>query len=651
MTRAGTHFAALTLFALLTGWWLAPVLARSALVVPADAPGDAISFVWNAWWMRHALSSGQSLLWTSWLFAPWGVDLTLHTHALLPSVLAAVLSRGGSIVSATNFVVALHLFLNFAVMYALLLQMRQPAAAALIGALAFGWSPFITAHLPGHFNLIAAWVLPLAALLLFAALEGRGRIARILFGLALAGTAYIDYYMAIYAGLLVVLLVAGRSFGARLVASQRPRWQWVVLSLLAALFLAALVVAITVVATGGGVISVAGLRVSMLSARNPIAAAGLLALIASALLVLPRVRPSLDQALLAADLRRLGLTFAIAGVALMPLVLAAIRLWQRGDYVSQRYLWRSAPAGIDIGTFFLGNPNGLAWGTLPDRAYAHFTINPVEQVAWLGPGVLALCACAVWLRNDNHLRRWLAIGVIFLVWALGPYLVALGHNLPILLPATLVRYVPIVANARIPSRAIVVVYLAASVLCAIGVTALLARGRRTLAIALSALMIVDYVPAHPPVYPLEGRPIDDVLRREPGGGAICELPLGLRDGFGERGLLDPRVLFYQTLHGRPMTGGFVARLSPAISEGYSRDPVLGTLLRLSEGKPLAGERLPSRADAGTMLAAHGIRFVVVNLQLSPADLVAYVGSGLPLRLIDENESHRLYALVPGDRAP
>lgn len=648
MRQAGKHAVALALFAGVTVMWLAPVLGQSDMVVPGGGAGDNVSFVWNTWWMRHAVFTGQWPLRTSLFFFPFGVDLTLHTHTALPSALGAVLSRGGSIVAATNVVIALHLFLNFAATYALLVRARQEWVAAIVGALAFGWSPYISAHLPGHFNLIAAWVLPLTALLLVEALDSRRGLSRVLLGLSLAGTAYIDYYYAVYAGMLVVLLVALRSAGATLVRQRPARWQSGALTLLAALFVIAIVVAVTIVVTGGGTIRLGGRTVWMLSASNPISAAGLLAFAALAILIVPRIRLSLDRDLFINDLRRLRLPFAIATVALLPLVLAAVGMWQRGAYVSQRYLWRSAPPGIDVGTFFLGNPRGWAWGALPERAYLSLGIDSHEQVAWFGPGVLALCVCAWLLHRDAQVRRWLAVGAMFLLWALGPYLVGLGYKLPILLPATLVRYVPIVANARIPGRAIVVVYLVASILAAMGVTALLARGRRTLATILCALVLIDYVPSPPPVYRLEVRMVDDVIRRHPDGGAVCELPMGLRDGFGERGRFDASVLFYQTVHERPMTGGFVARLPPVTADAYARDPILGVLLRLSEGGALSAERLPPRSRAGALLAAHGITFVVVNRHLTPSELATYVETGLPLRLIAEDVKHRLYRVVPGE---
>src|SRR6185437_8188581 len=120
----------------------------------------------------------------------------------------------------------------------------------------------------------------------------------------------------------------------------------------------------------------------------------------------------------------------------------------------QTYFWRSAPPGIDLGTLLLGNPSGLLTDASIAAWYQRLHMDALEQVAWVGPGVLALALGAVFLLpRDTTVRLWLAIGSLFLVWALGPYLVAFGHNLRLPLPGALVRYVPIVSNARIPAQA------------------------------------------------------------------------------------------------------------------------------------------------------------------------------------------------------
>ena len=337
---------------------------------------------------------------------------------------------------------------------------------------------------------------------------------------------------------------------------------------------------------------------------------------------------------------------AIGAILVAPLLIHAIALWQHGDYVTQKYFWRSAPRGVDLATLVLGNPNGFFWQGITARAYARLGIDAIEQVAWLGPGVIGLSVAALAVRHaDRRLRPWLWVLIVFGTWALGPSLVAFGHDTRALLPGVLIRYLPVISNARIPARAVVLVYLCAAMLCAIGVTELRRRGRFGVAAVLAALVVLDYLPQPVPVYRLDQpRPYQELARRADQG-ILCELPLGLRDGFGETGRFDSRVLAYQMIHQHAITGGFVARLSPKLLDAYERSPILGVLLRLSAGTPLAGEAALSRAEGGAALRAAGIRYVMVNKLTAPADLLAYVRTGLPLRVLSEDDERTLYEVV------
>jgi hypothetical protein len=141
--------------------------------------------------------------------------------------------------------------------------------------------------------------------------------------------------------------------------------------------------------------------------------------------------------------------------------------------------------------------------------------------------------------------------------------------------------------------------------------------------------------------------IYDTLRDRVEQGAVCELPLGIRHGLGGNGAFDDRVLFYQTIHQRPLTGGFVARLPASVASAYEADPLLAGLLRLSEGEGEASQPLPDRQLAAERLRALGIAFVVLNRGSASPKLTDYVEQVLPLTLIGEEGSRALY-LVPQD---
>ena len=95
-------------------------------------------------------------------------------------------------------------------------------------------------------------------------------------------------------------------------------------------------------------------------------------------------------------------------------------------------------------------------------------VDRVEQTAWLGlvVTVLLVAACRSVRTLGPDGRRWAWVLGLFAVWSLGPSLSLGGLDTGVLLPQTLARYVPIVANARIPGRAVVMVQLAAVVIVA-----------------------------------------------------------------------------------------------------------------------------------------------------------------------------------------
>jgi len=645
MRRGVRHVMALVLFAGLTLAWLWPVLSDPGHLIPGSGAGDNLTFVWNGWWMRHALSAHTSPFHTTMMFAPWGADLTLNTHTALPALVAALLSRVTSILAATNDVIALHLFLNFAVTYALAWRLTRRVSASIIASLVVGWSPYVASHLAGHFNLIAVWVLPLTALLLLGTLEDGGWWRTVLLGVTLGGAVFVEYYTAVYAALLVVTMVAARSVTfVRVPRLARP-WQRVLLRTLAVLAAVLLIVVAIVARTGGTTLSVGGLRISVRGIDNLVAALGLIALIAAIIAWLPRLRVRVATATVIRDVVRVSAAAAVAALIVSPLLLSLLHVWQRGDYVTQKYFWRSAPPGIDVSTLLLGNPGGLFWGGLPSRAYTALGVDQIEQIGWLGPGVLVLCVMALRSGREDRTRIWSAVAAVFFLWALGPFLAAFGRHVHLLLPAVLLRFVPGLNNVRIPARAIVVVYLAAAMLAAHAFAMLRERNASGLAALLGLLVVLDYAPAPVRVFRVDDPSVYETLRQLPGDGALCELPLGVRDGFGERGVADSRTLFYQTIHERPITGGAISRLPPRTFSAYDTDPVLGPLLHLSEGRPLASERVLDASGASQALLAHGFRFVMLNRETSPPDLIEYVEHGLSLRPIAADGARQLFEIV------
>ncbi len=646
------HLAIAALFLLLTLVWTLPLAGRLSTHLAGLDFGDSTVFVWNFWWMRVALDSGLDFFRTPLLFAPIGADLTQHTHTALPAFVGATVLGHLPVVTALNVTILGSLALNFFCAYLLAWRVTHDRAASIVAAVVFGGSPYISGHLTGHFNLTTAWTLPLFALSMWEMLTTGQRRWAVLSGAIVGATAYIDYYYVVFQLAFAVWLclsqVLSTSLSRTLPTPRRVR----LLLVVGVLVVLAAAVVITIGLTGGYVLALGPLRISMRSVFNPLQVLWVLVGLWLWLRIGLRVHvarrgPVTNPHIVRASVWIFG-TFALLAAPILWRTAALIR---RGDYSSQEYFWRSAPKGVDAATLVLGNPWHGVWGPGIRAIYQSLGLDTVESSAWLGIAPVILATVAI--RRGWHLpavRLWTVAGALFAIWALGPHLMAFGVNTGAVLPQTVMRYVPILSNARIPGRAMVMVYMALAVLSAIGVAELRRwTGRGGIVAALAVIAIaVDYLPAPFPMVPLARPAVYKILRERPEHGAVLELPLGVRDGFGRRGAMDHEVPYFQTLHGRPITGGFTARLPGSIRTMYETNTLLSTLLRLSEGAPDVA--LPGRTLAAGELQANGIRFVVLNRASAPRALVDYVERILPLIPLAHEGTRSLY-LVTYDPLP
>jgi hypothetical protein len=606
---AASHAAAVCWFLLYAVVVSYPLIVRLDNHVPGTGAGDNVAFLWNFWWVRRALAEpALSVFYTDHLFAPFGTSLVLHTHTALPAWLGATLLAPLQTITAHNVVLLLGLAANGIATYALAYRVTRRSLAAVLGGVIFAGSAYVSIRLLGHFNLVHAWVLPVACLSSIRCLEapawGRGVAA----GAALAAAAYTDYYYFVYA----VIFAAG--WGLLSIWTPRARWGPPRLPRverglgLLVVLVAALTAAILL--TGGFAFNLGAWRISASRVRNPAAALWILSL---GLLAL-RLRWSVERA---RDRREPGSAAAVGAAVvtfallIFPLAIPAARLIGSGGYVSPPHTWRSSPGGIDLATMVLGNPFNVTYGANTRAFYDTLRIDVMEQTGWLGLAPLLLI---VTLRRtvfaDGPARRWALVGLFFFLWSLGPFLLIGGSDTGIPLPHWVGRFVPLLSNARIPGRAFVMVQLAAAVLSAMAVARL--RWPRWAVLGAITIALLDGAAGSRAMFALPpGGAIEAALARSGGRTVVLEMPVGLRDGFGEAGRFDHRALVFQMSHGQPIAGGFVARLSPRVRRAYEQSSTFVSMLRLSaDGRPAGDWSGPVGLAAG--LRALGITHVVVN---------------------------------------
>ena len=303
---------------------------------------------------------------------------------------------------------------------------------------------------------------------------------------------------------------------------------------------------------------------------------------------------------------------------------------------------------------WFGSHLGALYERLHPRAYRFpptgevEPVLPQESTLFLGWVVLALGIFG-WLRMPPGWQRRLLVAVfaIFAVLALGGRLRVLGIDVGLPLPAALLQHLPVVRAARAPGRHVVLVTLALAVAAGAGWSHLRRPALRAVAAALVAFELAA-VPL--PLFATAVAPVYRRLLQLPGSSAVLELPFGVRDGRYAAGQPDPRQIFAQTVHHRPILTGMASRWPLERWQWVRAAPLIGTLLdpRLATDE----RRERDRAAAAGWLARWNIRLVVVHPRARGGFQQRYLESVLPVARREElpDGTELLWPLAPSPTA-
>jgi hypothetical protein len=331
-------------------------------------------------------------------------------------------------------------------------------------------------------------------------------------------------------------------------------------------------------------------------------------------------------------LSALTLAALLVGVAYAPIAREYAEVRHRYDLSRPPDEVRSFSA--DLGSYL----------TMPDGVRVHLGMTlpsypkpagPEERHdGMLFPGfvMLALAALAV-LRRDSrrHPVTWLYLGlaVAALVMSLGPEPTIWGHPVTSVGPYAWVgALLPVLDALRVPARFASIVYLALTVLAAIGIASVLRRRNARVAAALTAVLVAAVCFEGYSAIPMaevgpHGRTRDhglyDWLRERPAG-AVLELPIARLDG-SYRSF----VYQYNTLvHRHPIVNGWT---------GYT------TELQQFLGSDASPFRNPDAFDESLdLLRGLGVRYVLVHPEdFDPREnaapiLAAFVARGQQLAM-------------------
>lgn len=504
------HATALLLYLLLTLVLTWPMAAQATTAIPGDS-FDGWQNAWNLWWMRAAVvERAQWPFFTDLLYYPTGVSLLFHTLNPLNGLVSMPVQMTFGVLAAYNFVVALSFTLSGYGAFLLAAWVLRPRArrrevpgnvrfwAALLAGAIFAFAPVHMAQLLGHMQVFAYQWIPFAALYMLRALDRSER-----------GGAWPRE--ALLAGLFVTLAAL-------------CDWYF-------ALYLMLF-----------GLIALAWQIVRTLYRARSVRAIG-------------------------QPIAAMVVVGATAALLLAPLIVPMAREALRADYmvrpVRDLYLYSVSAVDFVIPSRMHPLLQG-AGAALPGSQVAPISERTVA-VGWV---TLALAIAAL-LTARRRALPWLLAALAFGLLALGPR-PTLGNITLEQIPDSpvLTGWAPYsVANTLVPfmrisrsvSRFAIMVQLCLSVAAATGFAGLLARRPRwtsAAGVVALVLLLAEFWTAPYAMSPPDTPGFYRELARtapDPARPALLNLPMNY-----DR----PGYLWYQTVHGRPLTVAYISRDDP-----------------------------------------------------------------------------------------
>ena len=302
---------------------------------------------------------------------------------------------------------------------------------------------------------------------------------------------------------------------------------------------------------------------------------------------------------------------AVYGLLVAPVLIPTLLEGRRATYMVPP-LRSAAEFSADLLAFATPSVLHPWWGERMMSIQGHFTGKMADNVVFVGFVPLVLAGVAMVTRR-RAVGRWILVAAVFFVLALGPWLHVNGSIVRVFgravaLPyALLYRWVPFVKVIRTPSRMSQMLMLAVGILAALGLDGVLAYLHRQgrgwqlqagVSVLTGALILFEFWPkplptAVPPSAPAFVR---NVLE-EGGAGAVLDVPQTNPHG----------AMYYQTLHHRPIAGGYLSREPENPLESVAP---LRQLAYLSSGDE--ADVVQTSASPAEAAAVLGFRYVILH---------------------------------------
>ncbi len=550
----------LAAYAALTAVATYPLVARIGRAIPVAPTGDSWMYLWNIWWVRRALTDlHASPFFTTDVHFPYGARLYFHTLNLLPDILVLPIATMAGLAAAYNVITLTAFVLSGYGMYRLALYVLSRLDPAEAKA------------------------------------ETSVRLAAFTAGVVFAFSSYRFVHLL---GHLDVLSTEWLPFYVLFLLKTRNERGWMN-PVVCALFLTA----------------------TLLTDAYYF----LFLLIFTAFVVAHTFwrRTRLAGAAALAPITRIGAALATFAIVASPVLVPMLVLGRSAGRTANP-AYDVDRFSADLLAFVVPSPLHPLWGGLVAPVYQSISRNDsgVEGVVFLG--VVPMLLAVAGIRRYPAMRTsWLIAAAVFAALAAGPTLHVAGRAVSIvpsfLMPYGLLARMPYGDIPRVPARFAVMTTLCLSILAAAGALAIFKRQNSRRAIT-ATLVLAVLIPAEHAILPL---PIADAsapafyerLRNEPARGGVLEVPIP-----DDPAALPQRML-YQTVHEKPVYGGYLARGLPPLAfesvPGFSqfKADAHGTTDMAGTNDIVVYDPMSVPALGRTAMNAYHVAFVVIDKRL------------------------------------
>ncbi|MCZ7403142.1 MAG: hypothetical protein O8C61_13045 [Candidatus Methanoperedens sp.] len=516
--------------------------------------GDAFQVLWSLWYSKIALLNPDvSYNYITYIFYPDGVHISIPFGSAFNQFLSIPLQSLFGLVVTYNLLWLLSFLLSGYGTYLLVNYLTGNKTASLIAGIVFAFSPFHYAHALGHIGTLTIQWIPFCALYLMKIMREKSLknalYAAIFFILVVMSDLQFIVYMGLFVGL---LFIYGILIELKLSAGLKTLFERIVsLKYLLRKYLLF------------SVLSFAG--------------------------VLPFTKDTIKTAL------------------------SDNNFLQPDPSDSIRY-------SADLLGFF--SPSSLhpllgSWFSMHVNQF--FTGNVAEYTTYIGYTVLILSIYAVIkLRKSMVVKFWGISAIIFILMSLGPVLKIMGQtqftrfNITIPLPYIIVsKLVPFISNSRTIARFDVIVMLSFAVLAGYGISEINKKidsnkRKNIFSLVITILIIFEFLSV-PVVTSFADEPVFyKQISHDTEKYALLEIPATTNYTAGLKSE------YYQTIHGKPIVGGQVARAPSGTLDFQNNTPFVREITFMHSSNYVLNQNISEIGES--VLNYYNIRYVILHIQ-------------------------------------